>query len=553
MTLPWVPNLFQNPCPWEHPERLFPGMVALVGAGPGDPGLLTRRGAALLAQADVVAHDALADPRLLTLAPPQAERVLVGRRTGQGGHGQAIHPLVVERARAGLRVVRLKAGDPLLFGRVGEEAEALQRAGIPFVVVPGITSAQGAAVGAGFPLTHRQTAGSVTLATGHRVEGESGAEKSPEPGQRNDWPWLAQAEGTLVLYMAARRLKAALEQLTAGGKPLATPALYAAAVTRPEQQVVRGTLADLAERVRTQLTPAQREWPALLVVGDVTAMDWRTGPPAGNPALPLWGRRVLVARSRPGTSRLAERLEALGALVWQVPQLRQHPLAEQDPNPQGGEDTGPLDRALGQAAAPSQERFDALVFACAESVGAVTSRLPTLGLDIRQLNLPVCALGDQAVAAVRAAGLLPALTTQGHCAQALEAHAGFWAGKRLLLPTAQRGRPELSAQLERQGAVCVQVAAYQLEEQFPPDQTWLGTDHGQPPLPELIVAPGSSAVRALLAGERGRLLAKVPLAAMGPRTAQAAREAGSLAVREAPHDTLNALAALAVDMLKGPS
>ena len=240
------------------------GRVFLVGAGPGDPGLLTVRAVELLRTADVVAYDELVPAALLALAAPGAERLAVGRRC----HGRArepvrLHPAVLERARAGKRVVRLKAGDPLVFGRGGEEAEELGAAGVPFEIVPGVSAALGAAASALIPLTHREVSSDVTFATGHDLT------RADAPG-RSDWARLA-GSGTLVLYMASRSLGPNLARLVAHGRPAATPAAWIAAATRPEQEVVVGTLADLAARVGER----GRGAPALVVVGEVVAVRER--------------------------------------------------------------------------------------------------------------------------------------------------------------------------------------------------------------------------------------------------------------------------------------
>jgi len=238
------------------------GFVHLVGAGPGDPGLLTVRAAELLRIAEVVAYDELVPVALVDLAPSAAERIPVGRRCrGPAQEWRRIHPAVVERARAGLRVVRLKAGDPFVFGRGGEEAEALAEAGIPFEVVPGITAALGAAASALIPLTHRDLSSDVTFATAHELSGSGG---------RSAWPRLV-SSGTLVLYMGARTLEANLARLVEHGRAPATPAAWIGSATRPEERVVVGTLADLAARVAAE----RHEGPAIVVVGEVVTFRER--------------------------------------------------------------------------------------------------------------------------------------------------------------------------------------------------------------------------------------------------------------------------------------
>jgi uroporphyrin-III C-methyltransferase len=240
------------------------GRVYLVGAGPGDPGLVTVRGLELLRAADVVAYDELVPGAILALAGPGAERLAVGRRWhGRTREPLRLHPAVLERARQGKQVVRLKAGDPFVFGRGGEECEELAAAGVPFEVVPGVSAALGAAAAAWIPLTHRELSSDVTFATGHDLA-------RAETRGRSDWARLA-GSGTLVLYMASRALAENLARLVAHGRPASTPAAWIAAATRPEQELVVGTLEDLAARVGDRRGDA----PALVVVGEVVTVRER--------------------------------------------------------------------------------------------------------------------------------------------------------------------------------------------------------------------------------------------------------------------------------------
>ena len=254
------------------------GIVYLVGAGPGDPGLLTLRAAELLRIAEVVAHDELVSPAILNLAPPGAERLPVGRRQGTGKIDYRLHPAVLERARRGLRVVRLKSGDPLVFGRGGEEAEELAENGIRFEIVPGVSAALGAAAYAGIPLTHRHVSAGVLLATGHEAEGQ---EQGDDGGAGAHSVLVApRAPGaspaqdrTLVLYMAARRLRSTLRRLVDEGFPADTPVAYVAAATTPAQEVVVGTLGDLADRIAPPASSPRP--PGLLIVGEVVRLRSR--------------------------------------------------------------------------------------------------------------------------------------------------------------------------------------------------------------------------------------------------------------------------------------
>ena len=242
------------------------GIVHLVGAGPGDPELLTVRAVRCLRAAEVVAYDELVSPAILALASPGAELLAVGRRHGAGTTSYRLHPEVMARAAAGKIVVRLKAGDPLIFGRGGEEAEELAEAGIPFSIVPGISSALGAAAYAGIPLTHRLHASRVTFATGHDADDSHAARLTDAPREVTPPPG-----GTVVLFMASRKLAANVARLVAAGWSSDTPAAYVASATPPEQVVVTGTLGDLGARA----AHLSRGAPAIVIVGDVVTVRGR--------------------------------------------------------------------------------------------------------------------------------------------------------------------------------------------------------------------------------------------------------------------------------------
>jgi len=237
-------------------KRIVRGKVWLVGAGPGDPELLTLRAARVLADADVVAYDELVAPEIIPMAPASAERIAVGRRAGGCKHHDAkIHPLVVTRALEGKTIVRLKGGDPLVFGRGGEEAEELAAARIPFEIVPGISAALGAAASTHIPLTHRDVARSVTFCTAHAANGVVDIVRS------------VPAEGTVVFYMGLGSLDATCASLVAAGRDATTPAAVISRATTPDERVVFGTLANIAERA----SAASLEAPALFIVGEVVA------------------------------------------------------------------------------------------------------------------------------------------------------------------------------------------------------------------------------------------------------------------------------------------
>jgi uroporphyrinogen III methyltransferase/synthase len=242
------------------------GSVALVGAGPGDPGLLTVRGRDLLRNADVVVYDRLVDPRLLDEAPASARRIQAGKAPGAHCLPQsAISALLVSHARRGRRVVRLKGGDPFVFGRGGEEAEALAAAGIPFEIVPGVTSAVAVPACAGIPLTHRGLSSSFAVVTGHEAAGKD------EPDVR--WEALATAVDTVVVLMGLRNLRLLTDRLLAGGRAAATPVAVVRAGTMDTQETITGSLADIADRAEA----AGLEPPAVVVVGDVVRLGERLG------------------------------------------------------------------------------------------------------------------------------------------------------------------------------------------------------------------------------------------------------------------------------------
>ncbi|MDP9387949.1 MAG: uroporphyrinogen-III C-methyltransferase, partial [Actinomycetota bacterium] len=344
--------------------------VYLVGAGPGDPGLLTVRGAEVLAGADVVVHDRLAEPSLLDHAPAGAERVDVGKRPGSPVDQGGINALLVERGKAGLEVVRLKGGDPFVFGRGGEEALALLEAGVAFEVVPGVSSAVAAPAYAGVPLTHRGLSTSFTVLTGHR---EHDADRA------TDWEALARAGGTIVVLMGVAHRADFVPRLVAGGLAEDTPVLAVRWGTRPDQRSVRTTLADLPH--------AELEPPVTMVIGRVAGLDlgWFE-------RRPLFGRRVVVTRTRQQAPELARRLAAAGAVAVEVPTI-----AVVDPADGGG--------ALREAAARLAS-YDWVAFTSANAVERLLALVP----DARAFGpARVAAVGPGTADALARARLVPDL------------------------------------------------------------------------------------------------------------------------------------------------
>ena len=404
--------------------------VYLVGAGPGDPGLITVKGRELLESADVILYDHLAPRALLDLVRPEAERIYVGKKKAAHTYSQPeISALLVERARRGLNVVRLKGGDPLIFGRAAEELEALADAGIEFEIVPGVSAPAGAAAYTGVPLTHREHASLLTFVTGH------------DPA-RIDWDHAAAAE-TLVIFMGLSSLRQIFAELLRRGMPSATPALACRWATRPDQQTLTGTLATLPELVeRGGMKP-----PATIIVGRVVALRERFN---WFERLPLFGRRIVVTRAREQAGEFSARLRALGADVIEFPTIAIRPPL----------DYAPLDDAIARL-----ETYHWLVFTSANGVRAFLERLDASPFDLRRLRARLCAIGPATARALEALHLKVDLVPRQYVAESLiEAFAGEeLAGRRVLLPRAAVARDLVPAELRRRGALVDVVEAYRTE------------------------------------------------------------------------------------------
>jgi uroporphyrinogen III methyltransferase/synthase len=410
------------------------GTVYLVGAGPGDPGLLTLRAADLLARADVLVYDALVSPAILERAA-RADRVYVGKRGGEHTRTQdEINALLVELAGRYRTVVRLKGGDPFVFGRGGEEALVLRAAGVPFEVVPGITSGIAGPAYAGIPVTQRGVTSSVALVTGH--------EDPTKDDTDLDWAHLARGVGTLVFYMGVGKMEDNFRRLVEGGRSPDTPAAAVEWGTYPRQRTVTGTLATLPARVREAGIGA----PSVVVVGEVVALRDEL---AWYDRRPLSGRRIVVTRARAQASDFAAELEALGAEVIQFPTIR----IEQAP------DFGAL-----RAAAARVGEFDWTVFTSTNGVEHFWMALDAEGLDSRALaGVKVCALGPATAAELARRGVRAALVPDEYVAEAtVEALAAAveLRGTRILLPRAEVARAVLPDSLREHGAEVVEVAAY---------------------------------------------------------------------------------------------
>lgn len=461
--------------------------VYLVGAGPGDPGLLTVRGREVLSRADVVVYDRLSVESLLELAPPDAERISVGKTPRGPSVPQAeINALLVEKGKAGLEVVRLKGGDPFVFARGGEEAAALAEAGVPFEVVPGVTSAIAVPAYAGIPLTHRGLATSFTVVTGH---------EDPWAASETDWEAVARmgrTGGTIVVLMGVATRAAIAERLLAGGMAPDTPVAAVRWGTRPEQRTQRTTLAELGT---TPLEP-----PATIVIGPVAGLDL-----AWFEARPLFGLRVVVTRAREQAPELGARLRALGAEVVEVPAI---------------EVVGPDDggAALAEAAA-RVHTYDWVVFT---SVNAVARFVPLLR-DARAFGpARIAAIGPGTAEALAARNLLADLVPDRFVAEALvEAFPpASPTGGRVLLPRAAVARDVLPEGLRAKGWEVDVVAAYRTVPARPSETALEAARRA-----DAICFTSSSTVTNYLA-VAGREGVPSLVACIGPVTAATAREAG---------------------------
>jgi uroporphyrinogen III methyltransferase/synthase len=481
--------------------------VFLVGAGPGDPGLLTVRATELIARADVILYDRLIPEQALAGARPDAELVYVGK---QGGGPQMpqeeIHRLLLAHAQAGRDVVRLKGGDPFVFGRGGEEALVCLEAGIPFEVVPGITAGVAAPAYAGIPVTHRELASGVAFVTGH--------ENPDKPETALDWPALAAFPGTLVFYMGVRALPRIAEQLIAGGRPADQAVAVVERGTLPGQRALLATLADVAARA----AEAGIRAPAITLVGPVAGLREQL---AWLERRPLHGRTVAVTRARPQASALAARLRELGADVIEAPAIR----------------TQPLDAAL-----PDLAAFDLVCVTSPNGAHALFERLEAAGLDARALaGRTVAAIGPGTARALAEHGIradvVPSRAVAEGLVEALEGHDIA----RVLVVRGREGRDVLPDALRARGAEVELLLLYEtVAEPLDPDTARAAATA------DYVTFTSASTVRFFLAAAGS--LDGPRIASIGPATSAALREAGHEPDVEAdPHTPDGLVAALLAD------
>jgi uroporphyrinogen III methyltransferase/synthase len=477
------------------------GRVYLVGAGPGDPGLLTLRGKELLERAEVVIYDYLANEEFLKFAPPDAERIYVGKKGGDHTMSQEeINNLLVQKGRDHV-VVRLKGGDPFVFGRGGEEAQVLVAAGISFEIVPGVTAAIAVPAYAGIPLSHRDYAASMAFITGH--------EREDQADSKIAWDKLATGVATLVFFMGVKNLPEICNSLVAHGRPVETPVAVIRWGTTSEQQTVTGTLRDIAAKVaQAKLKP-----PAITVVGEVVRLrgelNWFE-------KRPLFGRRILVTRAREQASEFKTILAELGAQCIEFPTIAIEPPPSWEP----------LDTAIGCLSS-----YKWVIFTSVNGVRFFMERLRLLGRDVRDLHGGrLAAIGPKTAEALEQMGLCPDLVPAEYRAEAIldGLSRENLKGRRFLLPRAMVARDVLPETLRQRGAEVDVIPAYQTV--LPREKTFEVAERLRSGEIDCLTFTSSSTVSNFFSLFEKEailpLLQGVCVACIGPITAKTAQEHG---------------------------
>lgn len=478
------------------------GKVYLVGAGPGDPGLITVKGMECIQKADVIIYDYLAAAVLLKNARKDAELIYVGKKGGDHTLAQEkINELMAEKALSGAMVARLKGGDPFIFGRGGEEAEVLHRNGIPFEIVPGVTSAIAAPAYAGIPLTHRKYASTLAFVTGH--------EDPAKTDTSIDWAAIAKGIGTIVFLMGVKNLPRICTQLLKHGKASDTPVALVRWGTTPRQVTVCGTLANIVEKAKQ----AGLKAPAIVIVGDVVQL---------RPILkwyedrPLLGKKIVVTRARAQSSDLVKLLSDLGAECLEYPTIKIQPT----------EDWTALDKTLKNIAA-----YDWLIFTSVNGVTFFFERLLATGRDVRALNnVCIASIGPATEQRLSDFGLNSDIVPESYRAESVVAAFGNRnvKAKRILLPRAREARSVLPLELTKMGAQVDEITVYEtMAVDEDADQL---INHLQEKSVDLITFTSSSTVRnfkALIPTKQFKnLLQGVIVASIGPITTDTARQLG---------------------------
>lgn len=495
------------------------GKVYLVGAGPGDPGLITVKGIKALNKAEVVVYDYLANPKLLSHVPPEAERIYVGKKGGCHTLSQeGINRLLVKKALEGKTVVRLKGGDPFIFGRGGEEIEALLAEDIPFEVIPGITSAFAVPAYAGIPVTHREYTSTLALITGHEAEGKEDS--------AIDWEALARI-GTLIFLMGMKNLPRICENLLQNGRSPDTPVAVIQWGTTPRQRMAEGTLSNIVERVKEAGLSA----PAIILVGEVARLREKF---RWFETKPLFGKKVVVTRTREQASQLVEALEEAGAECIEIPTIK-------IVTPESFE---PLDQAI-----QGIETFDWVIFTSQNAVKYFGERLRALGRDARSLyRTKLAVIGTATAASLAEMGLKADLIPSEFRAEGLIAAFEKMeiAGKKILLPRAEEAREILPKKLRDFGAEVKVVPAYRT---VLPEESREALLSALKEGVDLITFTSSSTAKNLFKLLEGHesLLEGVVLASIGPITSETLRKLGHPPQIEAREYTIPGLVSAILD------
>jgi uroporphyrinogen III methyltransferase / synthase len=496
-----------------------PGVVYLVGAGPGDPGLMTARSLELIASADAIFHDRLIPPGALDGARDDAELIYVGKVPGKPSVPQEqIGERLIEAARAGKIVVRLKGGDPFVFGRGGEEGEALRAAGVEFEVVPGVTAGVAASAYAGIPVTHRDDASAVAFVTGH--------EDPEKEGTALDWEALARFPGTLVFYMGVKRLGENAAALIAAGRDADEPAAAIERGTMDRQRTVVATLGTLAEAVERKGIGA----PALIVVGAVVerreALAWLE-------RRPLHGKRVVITRARAQASGLAATLRGLGAEVVELPAIRIEPRIESE-------------EVRGAVAGIRDGEYSLVCVTSPNGAHLLFEALDDAGLDARRLaNAMVAAIGPGTAGALAEHGISADVVPERFVAEALvEALADVEVeGRKVLVARAVEARDVLPDALRERGAEVDVIAVYETVRETPSPEAIEAAQSA-----DYVTFTSSSTVRNLTEALGDRFPISARAVSIGPITSDAARAAGlEVHVEAERHDIDGLIAALLAD------
>jgi uroporphyrinogen III methyltransferase/synthase len=478
------------------------GKVYLVGAGPGDPDLITVKGMECLRKADVVIYDHLASAKLLKHVKQDTETIYVGKK--QGSHTlpqEEMNELLVEKAKTGSTVVRLKGGHPFIFGRGGEEAQYLAEENIPFEIVPGITSAIGAPSYAGIPLTHRKFSASVGIVTGH--------EDPTKPRSTVDWGKIATGVGTLVILMGVKNLPRIAKEIMAAGRDPNTPVALVRWGTTPKQTTVVGTLDTISEKAKQ----AQIKPPVAIVVGDVVklrdTLNWFE-------KKPLFGKTIAITRTREQAGELANRLSDLGAECLECPTIRVVP----------PRDWTPLDAAIERLGT-----YDWLVLTSVNGVNYFFKRLFERGKDVRALaKVRTATIGPATARRLRDFGFHSDIVPETYRAESIiEAFQKEpMEGKKVLLPRAKEARPILPIEVRKMGATVDEIAAYETEQAT--ESVDLLMNRLEKRSVDMVTFTSSSTVKnfkAALPAERfDSLVQDIKVAAIGPITADTARHLG---------------------------